>query len=76
MRDTPEKRETAFAGWFKRCKHCGERQDLTAETHTDFRDISFFRSYDEVTYEGRLAALMMRLRNDAVVPEGISLDLW
>lgn len=46
------------------------------EAHAAFMDITFIRSYEEVVYEGRLASLMTQLHADAVVPEGVSLDLW
>lgn len=71
-----EEWETALAGSFKRWKHWAGRRDPTVETNADCIDIPFIRSYEEVSNEGPLAALMTRLRNDEVVPKGVSFDLW
>lgn len=71
-----EERETALAGWFKRWTHWEGRQCPTVETHANCMVMPFTRSYEEVAYEDQLAFLTMQLHNDAVVPEGVSLNMW
>lgn len=65
----------ALAGLFKRWKHSGGRRDLTVEIHAEFMDLPFIRSDENVAYERPISTLMTQLPKDAVVLQGVSLDL-
>lgn len=48
MHTVLEEPEMPLASFFKRWKHSGGRRDPTVETNTNFMDMAFNRSYEEV----------------------------
>lgn len=56
------KRETAYAGWYKRWEQWSWRRNRNAETHALVKVILYEQSYEKVECEGRLSSSMMQLR--------------
>lgn len=76
VRADHEEHETAYAGWYKKCKNWGGWRDPTSETHTSFMCMHFLLSYGKVEYESCDSLLMRHLQTDGVVSEAVELDLW